>query len=115
MFSTINSILSLLVSFGILSIGHGLNSNLLNIRGLLENYNEITIGLMNSFYFLGFIIGVKIGGKYINRVGPVRTFAGLISIISTISLIHILVINPVTWVILRLIYGICIGRCLCSN
>ena len=109
MFSTLNSILSLLISFGILSIGHGLNTNLLNIRSLLENYSEITIGIMNSFYFLGFIIGVKIGGKYISKVGPVRTFAGLISIISTISLIHALVINPFVWIILRLIYGVCIA------
>lgn len=109
MFSTLNSILSLLISFGILSIGHGLNTNLLNIRSLLENYSEITIGIMNSFYFLGFIIGVKIGGKYISKVGPVRTFAGLISIISTISLIHALVINPFIWIILRLIYGVCIA------
>lgn len=109
MFSTLNSILSLLISFGILSIGHGLNTNLLNIRSLLENYSEITIGIMNSFYFLGFIIGVKIAGKYITKVGPVRTFAGLISIISTISLIHALVINPFVWIILRLIYGVCIA------
>lgn len=109
MFSTLNSILSLLISFGILSIGHGLNTNLLNIRSLLENYNEITIGIMNSFYFLGFIIGVKIASKYIAKVGPVRTFAGLISIISTISLIHALVINPFVWIILRLIYGVCIA------
>lgn len=109
MFSTINSILSLLISFAILSIGHGLNTNLLNIRGLLENYGEITIGIMNSFYFLGFIIGVKIGSKYISRVGQVRTFAALISIISTISLIHALVIHPIIWILLRLIYGICIA------
>jgi len=109
MFSTINSILSLLVSFGILSIGHGLNNNLLNIRSLIENYSEITIGIMNSFYFLGFIIGVRIGSEYIHKVGPVRTFAALISIISTISLIHALVINPIIWIILRLIYGICIA------
>ena len=33
----------------------------------------------------------------------------LISIISTISLIHALVINPIIWIILRLIYGICIA------
>ncbi|MFT4718540.1 MAG: MFS family permease [Rickettsiales bacterium] len=109
MFSTINSILSLLISFAILSVGHGLNTNLLNIRSLLENYSEITIGIMNSFYFLGFIIGVKIGSKYIDRVGPVRTFAGLISIISTISLLHALIIHPVMWIILRLVYGICIA------
>jgi MFS family permease len=109
MFSTINSILSLLLSFAILSIGHGLNNNLINIRGLLENYSEITIGLMNSFYFLGFIIGVKIASKYIDIVGPVRTFAALISIISTISLIHAMIINPIIWTILRLIYGICIA------
>jgi MFS family permease len=109
MFSTINSILSLLLSFAILSIGHGLNNNLINIRGLLENYSEITLGLMNSFYFLGFIIGVKIAIKYIDRVGPVRTFAALISVISTISLIHAMIINPIIWIILRLIYGICIA------
>jgi MFS family permease len=109
MFSTIASISSLLISFGILSLGHGLNNTLLNIRGVLENYNDITIGAMNSCYFLGFIIGTRFANKCIKNVGQIKTFAALASIVSTISLLHALFINPIFWIFLRLIYGICIS------
>jgi len=32
---------------------------------------------MNSFYFLGFIIVIKIGSRYIDRAVSIPTFAGL--------------------------------------
>ncbi|MDA0902604.1 MAG: MFS transporter, partial [Proteobacteria bacterium] len=64
---------------------------------------------MNSFYFLGFIIGTRFANKSIENVGQIRTFAALASLISTISIFHVIFINPIVWILLKLIYGICIS------
>lgn len=109
MLSTVLSISSLLISFAILSVGHGLQNTLINLRGALENYSDLTIGVMSSCYFLGFIIGTRFTSKSIENVGQIRTFAALVSIISTISIFHILFINPLFWILLKLAYGFCIS------
>ncbi|MDB2414809.1 MFS transporter [Rickettsiales bacterium] len=109
MLSTIYSVSALLLSFGILCLGHGLNNTLLGVRATIESYPEWVTGLMMSGYFMGFIIGTSICAKLIPKVGQIRTFAAFASISSSISLLHVLFINEITWVILRIVYGVCIA------
>ncbi len=109
MLSTIYSISALLVSFAILCLGHGLHNTLLGVRATIENYPEWITGLMMSGYFAGFIVGTYICARLIPSIGQIRTFAVFASVASAISLLHVLFINEITWIILRISYGVCIA------
>lgn len=109
MLSTIYSVSALLLSFGVLCLGHGLNNTLLGVRATLENYPEWVTGIMMSGYFFGFVFGTNICAKLIPKVGQIRTFAAFASIASSISLLHVLFINEITWILLRVAYGVCIA------
>ncbi len=109
MINTIISISVLLVSFAILVLGHALAGTVVSIRAALENFPDWTIGFMMSGFFFGYISGTFICVKYIDRVGQIRTFAAFASLLSIISLLYVLLINPAAWIILRILNGLCIA------
>ena len=109
MIPTIVSVSALLLSFAILCLGHGLQNTLLGVRATIEHYPAWVTGVMMSGYFLGFIFGSSLCARLISIVGQVRTFAAFASIASAISLLHVIFVNEITWIILRLIYGVCIA------
>lgn len=109
MLSTIYSVSALLISFGILCLGHGLNNTLLAVRATMEHYPEWVMGLMMSGYFMGFMIGTTLCTHLIPKVGQIRSFATFASVASSVSLLHVLFVNEITWILLRIIYGICIA------
>jgi MFS family permease len=102
----ITPIISLLVSFMILCFGHGLQSVLLPARATLEQFSAITTGAMMSSYYAGFIIGTFLCPWLISRVGHIRVFAAGAAVASAIMLLHVLFIHPLTWIFLRIIYGL---------
>jgi len=97
----------LFISIAILFLGNGLIGTLLALRANLEGMGINTIGLMMSAYFVGYIGGAIAIPKLIQRVGHIRTFAALASIGSAISLAHVLEVSEISWMILRLAYGVC--------
>ena len=107
MITLVSSIFSLLLGLGIILIGSGFLGTLLGLRAVLENFSEVVIGLIMSAYFLGFIAGAYVCPPIINRVGHIRAFAVMATVASSAILMHAIVINPWTWVALRLITGIC--------
>lgn len=97
------------MSFGILSLGHGLHNTLIGMRATIEHYPDWLIGIMMSVYFLGFLAGTAYCDRVLPRIGHIRTFAALASLASSISLIHVLFVNEITWIICRFVYGVCIS------
>ena len=106
MFSTIASISSLFVSFGLLILGHGLQNTLISVRAAAEGYDNITIGLLTVIYSFGYIFGTRFVGKYIGKVGHIRTFAVVATLESTIVLLQSIFVNPYAWGFMRLINGV---------
>lgn len=104
----IASIATLLFGIAIILIGNGLLGTLLGVRGALENFSSATLGLIMASYFTGFVMGTFIVPRLIRRVGHIRIFAALASIASVITMMHGLFVNPASWVLLRLVSGICI-------
>lgn len=88
-------------------IGNGLQGTLLAVRGDIENFDATTMSVVMTGYFLGFILGSRLAPEIIRRVGHVRTFAALASLISAAFIIYPAVPDPVVWTILRVIVGIC--------
>jgi len=107
--ATILAVSSLLLSFSVLCLGHGLNNTLLGLRASYEHFPSWVLGVMMSAYFLGFIVGTMVCSRLIRTVGQIRTFAVFASVASVISLLHVLIISEAAWIVLRLIYGVCIA------
>jgi MFS family permease len=107
MSTVLPAISSLLFAVAILVLGNGLQSMLLPVRASFENFDAIEIGLMGSFYYLGFVLGCIYGGRAIQRVGHIRTFTALSAIASTIVLVHGIAVEPFTWAALRAVTGFC--------
>ena len=105
MVAVLRSIGALLISAAILLAGGGLLSTLIAIRAQLEGFPIIAIGLMTSAYFAGFIAGCLGTPFLVKRVGHVRVFAALSSLIAASVLIHVIVVNVPVWLALRVLTG----------
>jgi len=91
----------------ILLTGQGLQNTLLPIRADIEAYSPLAIGGMGSAYFLGFLLGCVLGPYLVRRVGHIRTFAALAATASAAPLMHAVIVEPITWALLRMITGFC--------
>lgn len=108
MLSTLFPIVSLLTGIGILLIGSGLFGTLLALRAGLAGFSDPVIGLVMSAYFVGFFAGTFFCPGLIRRVGHIRAFAMFAAIASATAILHVLVIEPAVWLILRVITGACL-------
>lgn len=103
--AVLGSIGALLISAAILLAGGGLFATLIAVRGQIEGFPITAIGLLTSAYYAGFIGGC-LGTPYlVKRVGHVRVFAALSSLIASAALIHVLMVNIPVWILLRLVAG----------
>ena len=104
-FNRLQSIAALLISYLIMCLGHGLLNTVLGLRAKTEGYSDIVVGLMTSSYFLGFIFGAKLCEGLITKVGHIRTFAIFATLASAVTLFLAMYVNPISWVVARLVYG----------
>lgn len=88
-------------------ISNGLLSTLLTLRGSGLGFSNLAIGLMQSGYPVGSLLGCLIAPRFIRRVGHVRVFAALASIASGSALVHLVTFDPWSWGGMRLMTGFC--------
>ena len=100
---------ALLVSMCILGIGNGLVTSLLGVRSTIEDFSSLAIGIALAGYYAGFLVGSQTIGAMLAHVGHVRVFAGLASLASAAALLHALYLNPVAWLVLRVLSGFCMS------
>jgi MFS family permease len=98
---------ALLLGLLLLMAGNGLQGTLLGIRGSLEGLNAATMSLVMSAYFLGMLIGSRRATTLIRRVGHVRVFAALASLISAAFIIYPVAPDPYVWTAMRFTVGFC--------
>ncbi|MEH6443973.1 MAG: MFS transporter [Oceanospirillaceae bacterium] len=101
----IKNVSSLLFSYGCLLLGSGLFMTLLSLRSSLEGFSTTTTGLIMSGYYVGVFLGARYAGILVHRVGYIRTFSVLASIISIMPLAHMLWVNAYGWLFFRVITG----------
>jgi MFS family permease len=106
MTSLLAPISSLLGGVALLLLGHGLLNTLLTLRGIAEGYSTGLIGLLMSGYFAGFLVGTWLAPSLIRRVGHIRTFAFYAALAAVAVLLHVLIVNPWVWLVLRVLYGV---------
>ncbi|MCY4148870.1 MAG: MFS transporter [Gammaproteobacteria bacterium] len=107
MFSLVSSVWALLLGFGLIMLGNGLQGTLLGVRATMEEFSTLVIGVMMSGYFIGMIMGSIMAPRLIKRVGHIRVFAALASLASISILAHGLYIESWVWTLMRVLTGIC--------
>ncbi len=90
-----------------LMVSNGLLATLLTLRATSLGFSDASIGLMQSAYPVGSLLGCLIVPRLIMRVGHVRIFAALASLASTAALIHLVTDDLWSWGAMRLLSGIC--------
>lgn len=100
-------IAALLLSVALLLMGNGLQGTLLPVRANIEAFSQLDIGVMGSVYFLGFAIGCYFGPYLVRRVGHIRTFAAMVAIASSVVLAHSLIVESLSWWVMRGMTGLC--------
>jgi MFS family permease len=96
---------ALLLGVLLLLLGNGLQGTLLGIRGAIEGFDAATMSLVMSAYYVGFLLGTRRATPMIARVGHVRVFAALGSMISAAFILYAAAPDLMVWVALRFVVG----------
>ena len=92
---------------GLLMVGNGMQTTLLGVRGQIENFGTFEMSVVMSAYFVGFLGGSRMAPNMIRRVGHVRVFAALASLISAVMILYPTLANPWVWALGRVLIGFC--------
>lgn len=101
----IRSTAGLLLSSFFLLIGSGLTGILLPLRAGLEGWSSLTIGLMGSFYAACFLAGCILIPHMVRRIGHIRVFAAVATLLSISLMGHSILVNLPAWFLFRGIAG----------
>ncbi len=101
----------LLFGMFLLMLGNGLQGTALGVRGGLEDFDTLSMGFVMAGYFLGFLGGAQVTPWLLRRVGHVRVFAALASLISAGMILFAAVVDPIAWVVTRVVVGFCMSGC----
>ncbi len=105
-------LLPLILSAAILLAGNGLLVTLISVRAKAEGFSDMTVGLLGTFYYLGFLGGVLLTPLLIQRAGHIRVFGALAATGACTVLIMVLYIDPVVWGLVRIASGFAFCGCL---
>ena len=107
MLQVLSSAWALLLGMCLLMIGNGMQGTLLGIRGGIEDFSTFQMSIVMSCYFVGFLGGSRMAPGMIRRVGHVRVFAALASMISAVMILYPTFPNVVIWSLGRVLIGFC--------
>ena len=107
MFQVFTGSWALFVGMFMLIVGNGLQGTLLGLRGEAEGFSTLALSIVMSAYFLGFLFSSRFTPELIRRVGHVRVFAALGSMISAVLIAYPVLVEPWAWAIGRVIIGFC--------
>src|SRR5690554_4727273 len=97
---------ALLLGIMLLMLGNGIQGTLLGIRGGIEGFTTWQMSVVMSAYYLGFLAGSRVAPLMIQRVGHVRVFAALGSLISAVLVLYAAAPDWIAWSALRVIIGL---------
>lgn len=107
MYAVVKNSWALFLGMFLLMLGNGVQATLLGIRGAIEGFDAGTMSLVMSGYFVGFLGGSRLAPQLIQRVGHVRVFAALGSLISACFILYAAAVHPISWFAMRVITGFC--------
>jgi len=109
LFKTLGTVISLLLSYGLLLLANGLFSTLLAVRTQVEGFSATLVGFIVAAYFSGLLFGGLFAGRVVTRVGHIRSFAAFASLMSVSALLFPIFVSPIAWMFLRMLGGFCMA------
>lgn len=107
MLRTIISIYSLLAAVAILLLGSGFLGTVVALRAGVEAFPTAVIGLVMAGFFLGYVAGSYLCPHIVRSFGHIRSFSAFAAIGCASVILHGLWIEPLVWIGLRILTGIC--------
>ncbi len=100
-------IYALFIGSALLMFGGGLQGLLLSVRGAEEGFPLYALGLIGTGWSVGFVAGSITVPMLVKRVGHIRAFSIMAAIGTVTILCNLLLINDISWIILRAFSGFC--------
>ena len=107
MFQVLSGSWALFLGLFLFMVGNGLQGTLLGLRGDQEGFSTFALSIVMSAYFLGFLFSSRFTPELIRRVGHVRVFAAMGSLISAVLITYPILVEPWAWAIGRVVIGFC--------
>ena len=100
-----SALIGLLMSYAVLIVGNGLLGTLIPVRMMHSSMTSVQIGLVQSCYYVGFVIGAFINKGLIERIGQHRTFVAYAAAAAIVTLGFGAFTSPWVFAVIRLMSG----------
>ena len=97
---------AILFSTALYIVANGLIGVLIPVRARMEGFSNLSLGIIGSAYFTGFVIGCFAGPRLLARVGHSRTFAVGAGISAATVLLQSMFVSEFLWIVLRGAFGL---------
>ncbi len=105
--ASVIKIYALFLGSALLMFGGGLQGLLLSVRGAQEGFSLFSLGLIGTGWSVGFVAGSICVPLVVRKVGHIRAFSVMAAIGTVTILLNLLMINDVSWILLRALSGFC--------
>ena len=105
----LNPLIAPLLSLGFVVCSSTPFLTFISLKLQVEDFTETVIGIVQSSFYLGFLIGSLRAEKIIARVGYIRSFVCFSAIFGATVLIQGMYISAILWTAMRIIGGVSIA------
>lgn len=105
--ASVIKIYALFLGSALLMFGGGLQGLLLSVRGAEEGFSLLSLGLIGTGWSVGFVAGSITVPLVVRKVGHIRAFSVMAAIGTVTILLNLLMINDISWILLRALSGFC--------
>ncbi len=105
----IKSILPPLFSLAFIVAGSSPFLTFISLKLQASGYTEAIIGYVQAFYWVGYLIGSIVIEKFIVKIGYIKSFIMIASIMALSFIVQGLYLNIFYWCFLRIISGFCLA------
>jgi MFS family permease len=98
---------ALLLGTAFLLFAGGINGLILPIRGSVEGFSTISLGLLGTGWAIGYVSGCVMTPPLVGRVGHIRAFGVMAAFASVAVLASLILVTPWAWIPLRAVSGFC--------
>ena len=99
----------LFVGLALLLLAAGMFGTLLGVRSELIKLPTLVSSLISASYYIGFLVGSRVALSALGRVGHIRVYAALASLLSAAMLAVGLTESAPAWAWLRFVTGLCLA------
>lgn len=105
--ASVIKIYALFLGSALLMFGGGLQGLLLSVRGAEEGFSLLALGLIGTGWSVGFVAGSIAVPLIVRKVGHIRAFSVMAAIGTVTILLNLLMVNDISWIVLRALSGFC--------